>query len=76
MTLLPFYISSVISVCKNSNHALTVRTIAKKAGITRKQAKIALNEAKLYVDPKMTMTLRNPLNIRRKRPIWSYEQQQ
>ena len=61
-------VSAVINVCKEAKHPITSRTIAKKLGIKPKHAKAALYEAKRA----LTMSLRNELNARHKRPIWSY----
>lgn len=72
MNILPLNVSCVIDVCKKAKHPLTARTIAKKLGIKPKHAKAALYQAKNYVDKNVVLTLRTELNVRRKRPIWSY----
>lgn len=66
------YCQEVIDVCKQSLHPLTVRSIAKKLNIRTKVARASLVHAKNYLDSNLHVHLRSPLNVSKKRPIWSY----
>jgi hypothetical protein len=67
------YCQEVIDVCKQSLHPITVRTIARKLNISRKVARASLVHAKNQRDSGLEVHLRSPLNVSKKRPIWSYK---
>ena len=70
------YCDQVIDVCKAAQHPLTAKTIAWKLGISRKEAKASLWWASEFVDKNLTVTIRNPMNNYKKRPIWTYKKTQ
>ena len=68
---MPLYCDEVYLCVKLSQHPITARTIAKNLGLSRKVVTASLNFASKYYHKDLTMTLRSPLNHRKKRPIWS-----
>jgi hypothetical protein len=68
---MPLYCDEVYACVKLSQHPITAKTIARKLGLARNTITASLHFAAKYFHKDLTMTLRNPLNHKKKRPIWS-----
>lgn len=66
------FCDEVLEVVKGSIHPITAKTVARKLNLPKKVVIASLLTAR-FSDKNLNFIVRDPMNIKRKRPIWVYK---
>ena len=66
------FCDEVLEIVKASIHPITARKVARKLNLPNKVILASLLNARLE-DKNLTLIIRDPMNIKKKRPIWVYK---